>query len=84
MLSRRDIIDFCGLTEAEVRAIAKHEGVSDMSAASLGQNLKHAQPVNDDGIDDGSLYEEFEEEDLQQALSDFKGSHFCPGSDVDE
>lgn len=39
MLSRQDIIDFCGLSEGQVRAIAKRERLSDISAASLGQSL---------------------------------------------
>ena len=39
MLSRQDIIDFCGVSEGQVRAIAKRERVSDISAASLGQSL---------------------------------------------
>ena len=39
MLSRQDIIDFCGVSEAQVCAIARREHVSDISAASLGQSL---------------------------------------------
>jgi hypothetical protein len=82
MLSRQDIIDFCGLTEDEVRSIAKREGISDISAASMGQALKDVEPAKND--EDKILYEESEEEDLQQTLADFKAVHFCADSDVDE
>ncbi len=39
MLTFEDCIAFSGLTEAEVRAIAEHERVTDIVAAELGCNL---------------------------------------------
>lgn len=83
MLSRQDIIDFCGLTEGEVRAIAKHQHVSDISAASLGQSLlqsekgvKEVERLISDNMENAiSCGETDEADDLQRVLADFKGSH---------
>jgi hypothetical protein len=41
MISLEDCIAFCGLTEAEVAAIAEHEHVPEVAAAMLGQYLLH-------------------------------------------
>ena len=41
MISFEDCIAFCGLTEAEVAAIAEHEHVPEVAAAILGQYLLH-------------------------------------------
>jgi len=39
MLSLEDCIGLCGLTEAEVRAIAQHEHIPEIAAAELGNYL---------------------------------------------
>ncbi|HKX36673.1 MAG TPA: hypothetical protein VJM79_08440 [Rhizorhapis sp.] len=41
MISFEDCIAFCGLTEAEIAAIAEHEHVPEVAAAILGQYLLH-------------------------------------------
>lgn len=41
MISFEDCIALCGLTEAEVAAIAEHEHVPEVAAATLGQYLLH-------------------------------------------
>lgn len=41
MISLEDCIALCGLTEAEVAAIAEHEHVPEVAAAILGQYLLH-------------------------------------------
>lgn len=41
MISIEDCIALCGLTEAEVAAIAEHEHVPEVAAATLGQYLLH-------------------------------------------
>lgn len=43
MISLEDCIALCGLTEAEVSAIAEHEHVPEVTAATLGQYLLHQQ-----------------------------------------
>jgi len=43
MISFEDCIGLCGLTEAEIAAIAEHEHVPDVAAAILGQYLLHQQ-----------------------------------------
>lgn len=43
MISFEDCIGLCGLTEAEVAAIAEHEHVPEIAAAILGQYLLHQQ-----------------------------------------
>jgi hypothetical protein len=40
-ITREDCIGMCGLDEAEVRAIAEHEQISDVAAAALGSYLLH-------------------------------------------
>jgi hypothetical protein len=40
-ITREDCIALCGLTEAEVEAIAEHEHISDIAAAALGSYLLH-------------------------------------------
>lgn len=44
MISFEDCIGLCGLTEAEIAAIAEHEHVPEIAAAILGQYLLHQQP----------------------------------------
>ena len=39
MITLEDCIAFCGLTEAEVLAIAEHEHVPEIAAAALGEYL---------------------------------------------
>jgi len=43
MISFEDRIAMCGLTEAEIAAIAEHEHVPEVGAAILGQYLLHQQ-----------------------------------------
>ncbi len=43
MISFEDCIAFCGLTEAEIAAIAEHEHVPEVAAATLGQYLLHQE-----------------------------------------
>ena len=43
MISFDDCIGLCGLTEAEIAAIAEHEHVPEIAAAILGQYLLHQQ-----------------------------------------
>jgi hypothetical protein len=40
-ITREDCIALCGLTEAEVEAIAEHEHIPDIAAAALGSYLLH-------------------------------------------
>ncbi|MEZ5910606.1 MAG: hypothetical protein R3D31_17560 [Hyphomicrobiaceae bacterium] len=39
MLTLEDCLAFCGLTEAEVQAIAEHEHIPEVAAAGLAQYL---------------------------------------------
>jgi hypothetical protein len=85
MLSRQDIIDFCGLSEAQVRAIAKRERVSDISAASLGQSLLQSgngtkeieRYIHDEMENAISCGRVDEGEDLQGVLAEFRDAHGC-------
>jgi hypothetical protein len=43
MISFEDCIGLCGLTEAEIAAIAEHEHVPEVAAAILGQYLLHQE-----------------------------------------
>jgi hypothetical protein len=43
MISFEDCVGLCGLTEAEIAAIAEHEHVPEIAAAILGQYLLHQQ-----------------------------------------
>ena len=43
MISFEDCIGLCGLTEAEIAAIAEHEHVPEIAAAILGQYLLHQE-----------------------------------------
>jgi hypothetical protein len=43
MISKDDIIGFCGLDPAEIDAIAVHEHIPDVAAAALGEYLLHAE-----------------------------------------
>jgi hypothetical protein len=39
LLYLQDVFDFCGLSEQEIRALAKHEHISQVSAAAFGSSL---------------------------------------------
>ena len=56
MISLEDCIALCGLTEKEVLAIAEHEHVPEIAAASIGRYLlkepKGAQKIRDMMRDD--------------------------------
>ena len=39
MITMKDCIDMCGLTQNEVMAIAEHEHVPEIAAASMGRYL---------------------------------------------
>ncbi len=41
MIAHEDIIGMCGLTEAEVDAIAEHEHIPETAAAALASYLMH-------------------------------------------
>jgi hypothetical protein len=43
MIGFEDCVALCGLTEAEITAIAEHEHLPEMAAAILGQYLLHQQ-----------------------------------------
>ena len=43
MLTRKDCLALCDLTEAEVEAIATHEHVPEMVALELGNYLVHSE-----------------------------------------
>ena len=43
MISLEDCIGLCGLTEAEVLAIAEHEHIPEIAAAALASYLLHEQ-----------------------------------------
>ncbi|MEM9684989.1 MAG: hypothetical protein AAF942_17080, partial [Pseudomonadota bacterium] len=43
MLTLKDVIGLCDLTEDEVRAIAEHEHLPDVVAAELGNYLVHSE-----------------------------------------
>ena len=43
MISLEDCLGLCGLTESEVLAIAEHEHIPEIVAASLGQYLLNKQ-----------------------------------------
>ena len=59
MISIVDCIGLCGLTEAEVLAIAEHEHIPEIAAAALAQYLLHqdagAEKIRDMIIDDVQL-----------------------------
>ena len=56
MITLEDCVGFCGLTEAEVLAIAEHEHLSEIAATALAQYLlsqEHgAEKVRDMIVDD--------------------------------
>jgi hypothetical protein len=39
VLSLQEVLDFCGLDEEEIHAIAQHEHISEVCAAALGSSL---------------------------------------------
>jgi hypothetical protein len=47
MLTLRECLDFCGLSEEEVQVIAEHEGVPEIAAAAIGSAFLES----DQGID---------------------------------
>jgi hypothetical protein len=87
MLSLQDIIDFWALTEGEVRAIAEHERISEISAASLGQSLLQSRKGTEEierfireDMDDADLHGLIvEAKELRQILTGFVKTHpFLP------
>jgi hypothetical protein len=68
MISLEDCIAMCGLTEAEVAAIAEHEHVPDLAAAILGQYLLHQRH----GVD---RIRQMIIEDIRAALRDGDTAH---------
>jgi hypothetical protein len=68
MISIEDCIALCGLTEAEVAAIAEHEHMPEVAAAVLGQYLLH-QKHGPDQI------REMLVEDVRAALKAGKAAH---------
>ena len=83
MLSLKECFDFCGLTGDEVRAIAKHEHLSDIAAAVVGQSLLQT----DEGTREIKRFmrEDIENarfrghpdaaQELEQVLAHFKDTH---------
>jgi hypothetical protein len=61
MLSLKDLIDMCGLEEAEVLAIAEHEHLTEPAAAALGCHL-----LNTEG--GPTIIREFIEDDIRLAV----------------
>jgi hypothetical protein len=87
MLSLQDIIDFCTLSEGEVRAIAEHERLSEISAASLGQSLLRSRKGTEEierfireDMDDAELHGlVVKAKELRQILTGFVKTHpFLP------
>lgn len=66
LLYLQDVFDFCGLSEQEIRALAKHEHISQVSAAALGSSLLESK----EGIGD---IERFVREDIEDAESHRQG-----------
>ena len=56
MLKMEDCVAFCGLTEAEVRAVAEHEHMPVMAATAYAEHLlsqeKGAEKIRDMIVDD--------------------------------
>ena len=46
MLSAKDCIDYCELSEEAILSIAKHEGLPDVIAAAFGQCLSSKNGVS--------------------------------------
>lgn len=61
MISMLDCLDMCGLSEAEVLAIAEHEHIPEIAAAALGQYL-----LLHDGVD---KIREMIRDDIRAALA---------------
>ncbi|MGH9961384.1 MAG: hypothetical protein ACREBC_30365 [Pyrinomonadaceae bacterium] len=85
MLSLHDIIDFCALTKGEIHAIAKHEHISEISAASFGQSLLQSNKgireierfIREDMENAISRGQVDRGEGLQQVLAQFRDTHCC-------
>jgi hypothetical protein len=83
MISLEDCIGLCGLTEAEVRAVAEHEQIADIHAAALGQCLlgqpdgcrKIAAMIADDVTWAILRGDRRHADDLLTTLQHFVGSH---------
>ena len=55
MISLEDCIGLCGLTEAEVKAIAEHEHIPEIAAATLARHLlvgRHGVDIQKMIVDD--------------------------------
>jgi hypothetical protein len=91
MLSLEDIIDFSALTEGEIDAIAEHEHISEISAASLGQSLLQSRKGTEKI--ERFIREDMEEAEwdgltgkakgLQQVLARFMETRPFPGRAID-
>ena len=56
MITMKDCIDMCGLTQNEVMAIAEHEHVPEIAAASMGRYLLKKPDGADDTRHDAGRY----------------------------
>jgi hypothetical protein len=41
MITARDVMDMCGLSDDEIAAVAEHEGLPDVNAAALAEYTMH-------------------------------------------
>jgi hypothetical protein len=68
MLSRTDLLDMCGLSEAEVLAIAEHEHLTEPAAAAMGHYLLQTEGGP-------AIVRDFIEDDIRQAVGAGRGVH---------
>ncbi len=62
LLYLQDVFDFCGLSEQEIRALAKHEHISQVSAAAFGSSILESKEGRAD-------IKRFMREDVEDAKS---------------
>lgn len=92
MISLVDCIGLCGLTEAEVLAIAEHEHIPEIAAAALASYLLHEQHgsekirdmIRDDIRDALDRNDTAHASELVAALRHFMADHpeLGPGEDM--
>ena len=92
MISLVDCIGLCGLTEAEVLAIAEHEHIPEIAAAALASYLLHEQHgsekirdmIRDDIRDALDRNDTAHASELVAALRQFMADHpeLGPGEDM--
>ena len=83
MLSLQDCVALCGLTEAEVRAIAQHANLPEIVAAELGNYLAHTAGgeryikamIRDDIAAAAAAGDPRRVLELKLVLRDFVGNH---------